>query len=437
VSITVVKAQAVGLLLAENLNIPHYQRPYSWRAETAVQLLDDIRHAMSDTAQQDVPYVLGAVILHDTGSGGFDVVDGQQRLITLHLILDLLSGASGMPFTAIADNPIGQVHTALQRQIHPLSGEQRSALGRFIREKCEFVRVVTDDIDEAFRVFDSQNYRGKPLAPHDLLKAYHLREMRNETAAMKAAVVEAWESVRDADLDRLFSTYLYRIARWSRGQSAPKFTVQDIGMFKGVSPKAHRSPSARYHVAAQVAMPLLHAWNAASVTHDDRDAQRSRFQLDAPIVAGRPFFEMVTFMLGELKQLAYEGFKGERANFSVYDLAVKSDRNGLVTRVSRDRYRYVSELFLAALLYYTNKFGDEDLESASSHLFAWAYALRIQLEKVQFRSMDNRAKDDRSAFMLMRNAESGRVVRQLPTSATPKHDNHETTLIALLGSTAP
>ena len=40
---------------------------------------------------------------------------------------------------------------------------------------------MTDDVDEAFRVFDSQNYRGKALAPHDLLKAHHLREMREET----------------------------------------------------------------------------------------------------------------------------------------------------------------------------------------------------------------------------------------------------------------
>lgn len=33
------------------------------------------------------------------------------------------------------------------------------------------------DISEAFQFFDSQNARGKALYPHDLLKAYHLREM--------------------------------------------------------------------------------------------------------------------------------------------------------------------------------------------------------------------------------------------------------------------
>lgn len=70
------------------------------------------------------------------------------------------------------------------------------------------MRIVTDDIDEAFRVFDSQNYRGKPLAPHDLLKAHHLREMHDESAAMKVAVVEAWEAVNDEDLDRLFLLFI-------------------------------------------------------------------------------------------------------------------------------------------------------------------------------------------------------------------------------------
>ena len=33
---------------------------------------------------------------------------------------------------------------------------------------------------EAFQLFDSQNNRGKSLEPHDLLKAYHLRQQDSE-----------------------------------------------------------------------------------------------------------------------------------------------------------------------------------------------------------------------------------------------------------------
>lgn len=428
-----VDAVTVGDLLDRNLRIPPYQRPYSWEPATALQLLDDIQDAMTDHERRDVSYVLGAVILHDTGSG-LDVVDGQQRLLTLHMILQLLDsgGAGGQHHDA--DNPVGRVRSAIRRHSGALQPEQRDALARFIRNRCELVSVVTDDIDEAFRVFDSQNYRGKPLAPHDLLKAHHLREMRDETAAMKAAVVETWESVGDDELNRLFSTYLYRIARWSRGESAPDFSIHDIRLFKGISPRTARSPSARYHAAAQLALPMLNGWGVTGSGAHDRNAGHSRFQLDAPLLAGRAFFDMVAFMLPELARVAREGFCGERAQFALYDIDSGED-NALTERPSRSRYRFVSELYLAALLYYTNRFGDEDLPVARDRLFAWAYALRVELLRVQFRSIDNHARGNRSdasAFVLLREAETGRAVRALAGPGRPYSDAHEKKLVNLL-----
>ena len=58
-----VSAVSVGALLAQDLRIPEYQRPYSWHPETALQLVDDVMDALAGI--QDVPYVLGAVILHE------------------------------------------------------------------------------------------------------------------------------------------------------------------------------------------------------------------------------------------------------------------------------------------------------------------------------------------------------------------------------------
>lgn len=105
-----------------------------------------------------------------------------------------------------SETPVSLVWMELQRRLSQL--EDKKEFLDFICHKCQLVRIVTDDIDEAFRVFDSQNYRGKPLAPHDLLKAHHLREMHDESAAMKVAVVEAWEAVKDEDLDRLFLLFI-------------------------------------------------------------------------------------------------------------------------------------------------------------------------------------------------------------------------------------
>ena len=429
-----VRATTVGDLIEENLRIPHYQRPFSWEPATALQLLDDIHESRGDQLRPGVPYVLGAVILH-AHDNVFDVVDGQQRLLTLRMLITLLGRDSGDDlrryFRSNGDNPISKVWLALDHRIQPWSTEYRREFLIYLCEQCKLVRIETDDIDEAFRVFDSQNYRGKPLAPHDLLKAHHLREMHGDTTAMRAAVVETWESVTDEDLDRLFSIYLYRIARWSRGESAPGFSSQDVGMFKGISPKGALPPSARYHLAAQSAMPMLSAW--CKTPQGDRDAGRSRFQLDAPLVAGRPFFEMVSFMLNELRQLTGKAFGNGKDGFALYDMdALQGEKPEMLERPSRSRYRYVSELYIAVLLYYTNRFGDDHLDIACERLFAWAYSLRVTYLRVQFRSVDKYAGNNRSAFALLRDASTGNVVHELSSPVSPDDEAHEVDLVKLL-----
>lgn len=405
---------------AQNLQIPPYQRPYSWSPATALQLLHDIDDARRDVDRSEIPYVLGAVILHEA-DGKWNVVDGQQRLLTLRMMLDLLdSGGGGEVIPDHGSSPLSLVWNALRDQIEHYQPSVRDDFCSFLLKSCHLVRIVTDDEDEAFRVFDSQNYRGKALAPHDLLKAHHLREMRGESEAMQMAIVETWESVEDGVLNNLFSNFLYRISKWSRGESAPGFTTYDIGMFKGISNKSGMPPSVRYHQVAQTLMPMLKALDQPS-EDEGRNIRHSQFQLDAPLLAGRHFFEMVTFLLEEMSRLRQEAFAGDYGQFS-----------GKVSR-----YRYVSDLYLAAFLYYTNKFGVSNADSAivKRKLFAWAYSLRVQLFRVQFLSVDNlaSAKDKKvSAFVLMRNTIDSRVVHQLTQGGKPYGDDHEKSLVKFL-----
>ena len=165
-------------------------------------------------------------------------------------------------------------------------------------------------------------------------------------------------------------------------------------------------------------MPLLIAW-VVPAGQDGRDAGRSRFQLDAPLIAGRPFFEMVSFMLQELATLEKET-KESSGKFGP----------------SQSRYRYVYELFIAALLYYTNKFGSGDLTEARDKLFAWAYALRVEMTRVQFISADNRARGKgdaaRSPFTLMRNAVTGQPVKRLSVAVNPCNAEHEEELVTFI-----
>ncbi len=88
------------------------------------------------------------------------------------------------------------------------------------------------------------------------------------------------------------------------------------------------------------------------------------------------------------------------------------------------------ELFIAALLCYTNKFGDEDVDEVRNRLFAWAYALRVELLLVCNLYLLTTEREVKTMqinrlFVLLRNAMTGSVVRKLPITSKPYSDNHE------------
>ena len=82
------KIISINKLLDMPLHIPNYQRPYKWTRKNVSDLLGDIDTAITDSRRPDYTdfrYRVGSVILHNN-NGQYDIVDGQQRLITLSLI---------------------------------------------------------------------------------------------------------------------------------------------------------------------------------------------------------------------------------------------------------------------------------------------------------------------------------------------------------------
>jgi hypothetical protein len=64
--------------------IPDYQRGYRWGEDEVRRLLDDIKEAGASE------YYLQPVVVKPMESGGWELVDGQQRLTTLYLILRII-----------------------------------------------------------------------------------------------------------------------------------------------------------------------------------------------------------------------------------------------------------------------------------------------------------------------------------------------------------
>ena len=68
--------------------IPLYQRNYAWGETQITRLLQDIHEAMRK--KQTSNYYIGSLVVLERPDGLFEVIDGQQRLTTLHLLCKTL-----------------------------------------------------------------------------------------------------------------------------------------------------------------------------------------------------------------------------------------------------------------------------------------------------------------------------------------------------------
>ena len=64
--------------------IPSFQRAYIWKTENILQLVSDLDDACKSPG---TPYFLGSLILVREGDNRYDVIDGQQRLVSLSIII--------------------------------------------------------------------------------------------------------------------------------------------------------------------------------------------------------------------------------------------------------------------------------------------------------------------------------------------------------------
>ena len=371
------------LLEIPNLKIPDYQRPYKWKIKNVNQLIDDILFHKDKQG-----YRLGTLVLHKDDENNFNIVDGQQRVITIFLLAYCLSNRNKLnmkiDFSKFSfDNKISQNNIKVNYSIIDKRIEEfDNFIIEFFLNRCELVKVVIDDVQEAFQFFDSQNARGKDLEPHDLLKAFHLREMSKSTEDDKIKVVEEWENLESKELTNLFANYLFKIKNWSKGNSAYDFTKNDIDIFKGVNLETQNYPFIKQLQINNYYVDKQNEAERVNNYHFDYP-----FQIDQIVINGKRFFEMVIYYNNLIKDInaLKESFKKDTVEYDIL--------NTLDTYRGHNRSgdRYVRNMFNCALVYYIDKFGKIDLDRTIKKLFIWAYNLRFKLYSVKLVSVDNYA----------------------------------------------
>lgn len=349
------------------LRIPSYQRPYKWSARSTNLLFIDTYEAFQNDLDE---YRLGSVILQKDQSNTYNIVDGQQRLTTLSILLYCLGDTDQSllqeEYSELSTNAILTNYSILSRKTNELNPDEQIRFKNYLLEKCTTVQIVTDKEQEAFQFFDSQNSRGKALAPHDLLKSYHLREMTAEDESQKVNVISRWEAVNQEDLSDLFKNYLYPLTQWYKGKHGLSYSTSKIDAFKGID-ATHVYNYALYHKASNL---FIEQFNKNG--HHELLASNSlnQFQLTQPLVAGKRFFDYILHY-GQLLEQIQKLIKQSYAE----------DENQIPRKGTGDTY--IMQMFECSLLFFADRFGIESLnKSVLDYFYTWSYSLRLVMNAV-------------------------------------------------------
>lgn len=220
------KTMSLKDLFNLKLTIPDYQRIYCWNDNNIKTLWNNLKEM-----PEGLDYHLGAIILQ-CQDDGYDIIDGQQRLVTLTLILRALGYEGNMPLllqrfkSQEACDNISNAKYVIQ-EIKGWDCDENNLMLNNILSHLTFsvLLLKSNNLDLAYTFFSNQNSRGVRLSDYDILKAHHLRFLiTNDSQAEHLA--RRWNTIsQDTDSDnepfihKTLGLYLFRIRKWMRKHS--------------------------------------------------------------------------------------------------------------------------------------------------------------------------------------------------------------------------
>jgi len=207
--------------------VPDYQRDYVWESEQVEQLLTDVSAELGSTNPEDAAeYFIGSIVVCPRADGTLELIDGQQRMTTLFTIvcairdrlaalnqppseahraliaatdvdvrgetkyryrLDLQYKDSGDVLVQIAERKPIAITSQSTRSVVNICGAYSTALSFLVQtygedamrlreffgyliNRVKLIRVQTENVAKALKIFETINDRGKGLDAMDLLK---------------------------------------------------------------------------------------------------------------------------------------------------------------------------------------------------------------------------------------------------------------------------
>ena len=256
--------KAINLLelLDKNLMIPNYQRPYEWDRKNVYILLDDIYKSFMKREEIN----LGSIILYQNNDNYYEIVDGQQRLITLSMLIKVLDPNNRIKLLdekllciSSSEERIYNNYNSMVEFITGLDKHENIDLPSFynyLKRSINFYVLETKDANEAFQLFDGRNSKYRDLTPVDLLKAYHLGALpKNYPISKKREILKSWDkNIKDTfridescnKIEYLYNNILFNIYNWSLNKYIHPFSKDDIYLYKGFH-REDKYPFVKYY----------------------------------------------------------------------------------------------------------------------------------------------------------------------------------------------
>lgn len=224
------------LLGSDDYIIPIYQRNYEWGEPQITQLIQDIvDYILKSKVSENKPkYYIGSLIAYERkleGSVTYETIDGQQRLTTLTILLNVIKNEYStidlswykklnLSFDSrkVASNTLSYLfndesldnkdcNVAIQqgycdakKSLAKILADNKLSINEFCDyffEKVTILRVLVPEDTDLNHYFEIMNSRGEQLEKHEILKAKMLEILEDDN--LKYAFNLIWEATSNME----------------------------------------------------------------------------------------------------------------------------------------------------------------------------------------------------------------------------------------------
>jgi uncharacterized protein with ParB-like and HNH nuclease domain len=337
-------------LLQYNLKIPEYQRPYVWTEYNINKLIYQISE--HNNREGDKPnFYLGSIVLHKDVDG-YNIIDGQQRITTMQILEKI---KSNVDFNVTYNHPITFKHIKENFNYYNSNQEIIKMLDLNFT-KLNVTLVITNSEDMAYNFFETLNTGGKRLGGTDILKAHHLRSIKEND--YRNSFAKEWESNQKnlETVNRMLSL-IRRMDYLKRHKNVPDKNT-NVSNWKNILTEDFAEKTKKENKDIGYSFVEIEE-NTHKITAD-------KYAIRQPLNEGVNY---INYLLSFTKDYNFlflaENQKGKYAEFNSKIINVIDGTIDL-----RSYYKL-------ALLSFVDRFGRKNILEFSLYLFRFIYSLRL------------------------------------------------------------